>query len=406
MTLGSRVAVLQHGVLQQIASPQELYRHPANLFVAGFIGSPPMNLIDATAGARPGRRRSARRSCSAATAWASRRRSWRSARRWSGTSAADIVLGVRPEHLSDAALMRDADPASVIELPVRLREELGSDVQIHCGIGAVAHHAEAAAADVTSLATMIARMDPQTALAEGQNARVHVETSKAALLRPGHGRGDQRVGAEPQAALRTCQATLQRPDLQVCRHDQDYYPSEAVITYSRRPCTMGLELTVSLVSVGGSRMGADLGQRLRAVREKRGLSQADLARDLIPASELALIETGRLVPDIVLIDQLASRLGCAPEYLETGLGDEVITEQRQQLEFAEIAYANGAVQQSCDLFREVYVTAAGRIRHEAALGLARAEEDRGDLRGALEYITALLAAARDGEAARPACRSC
>ncbi|HUD80334.1 MAG TPA: helix-turn-helix domain-containing protein [Streptosporangiaceae bacterium] len=148
-------------------------------------------------------------------------------------------------------------------------------------------------------------------------------------------------------------------------------------------------------------MGADLGQRLRAVREERGLSQDDLARDLIPASELALIETGRLVPDIVLIDQLASRLGCAPEYLETGLGDEVITEQRRQLEFAEIAYANGAVRQSCDLFREVYVTAAGRIRHEAALGLARAEEDRGDLRGALEYITALLAAARDGEAGTP-----
>ena len=47
MTLGSRVAVLNHGVLQQIASPQEMYRNPANLFVAGFIGSPPMNLIDA-----------------------------------------------------------------------------------------------------------------------------------------------------------------------------------------------------------------------------------------------------------------------------------------------------------------------------------------------------------------------
>ncbi len=90
----------------------------------------------------------------------------------------DIVLGVRPEHLSDAALMHDADPASVIELPVRLREELGSDVQIHCGIGAIAHHSDGAAQDVTSLATMVARMDPQTTLAEGQNARVHVNTTK------------------------------------------------------------------------------------------------------------------------------------------------------------------------------------------------------------------------------------
>jgi ABC-type sugar transport system ATPase subunit len=48
MTLGSRVAVLRHGVLQQVAAPQELYQRPANLFVAGFIGSPAMNLVEAT----------------------------------------------------------------------------------------------------------------------------------------------------------------------------------------------------------------------------------------------------------------------------------------------------------------------------------------------------------------------
>jgi multiple sugar transport system ATP-binding protein len=48
MTLGNRVAVLQHGVLQQVAPPQELYSRPANLFVAPFIGSPSMNLLEAT----------------------------------------------------------------------------------------------------------------------------------------------------------------------------------------------------------------------------------------------------------------------------------------------------------------------------------------------------------------------
>ena len=90
----------------------------------------------------------------------------------------DVVVGIRPENLSDAALERDVDAVSVLELPVRLREELGSDVQIHCGIGSVAHQGEAAAEDVTSLATMVARMDPQTALAEGQIAKVHVETTR------------------------------------------------------------------------------------------------------------------------------------------------------------------------------------------------------------------------------------
>src|SRR4249919_2408820 len=47
MTLGDRVAVLKKGVLQQVASPRELYEHPVNLFVAGFIGSPPMNFVPA-----------------------------------------------------------------------------------------------------------------------------------------------------------------------------------------------------------------------------------------------------------------------------------------------------------------------------------------------------------------------
>jgi multiple sugar transport system ATP-binding protein len=99
----------------------------------------------------------------------------------------DIVLGIRAEHLADAALLPDVDPGSVIELPVRLREELGSDVHIHCGIGAAAHHSEAAPQAVTSLATMVARMDPQTALAEGQNARVHVVTTELHFFDPGSG---------------------------------------------------------------------------------------------------------------------------------------------------------------------------------------------------------------------------
>jgi len=186
MTLGSRVAVLQHGVLQQIAPPQELYRRPANLFVAGFIGSPPMNLIDARlergedGSAGPQVVFGGQRLGIPAQVTAERP----ALDRYLGR---DIVLGVRPEHLSDAALLRDADGASVIELPVRLREELGSEVHIHCGIGAVAHHEEAAAQSVTSLATMVARMDPQTALAEGQDARVHVQTSELHFFDPGTG---------------------------------------------------------------------------------------------------------------------------------------------------------------------------------------------------------------------------
>jgi multiple sugar transport system ATP-binding protein len=186
MTLGSRVAVLQHGVLQQVASPQELYRSPANLFVAGFIGSPPMNLIDAKL-ERGGDGQDGpqvvfggHRLAVPAQVTAERP----GLERYLGR---DVVIGVRPEHLSDAALKRDVDTASVLELPVRLREDLGSDVQIHCGIGSAAHHTEAAAQDVTSLATLVARMDPQTALAEGEIAKVHVEATRLHFFDPGTG---------------------------------------------------------------------------------------------------------------------------------------------------------------------------------------------------------------------------
>jgi multiple sugar transport system ATP-binding protein len=183
MTLGSRVAVLNQGVLQQIATPQEMYRNPANLFVAGFIGSPPMNLIDARLERGPdGPQVVFGGHCLGIPAQVTTDRP--GLERYLGR---DIVLGVRPEHLSDAALRHDADAASVLELPVRLREELGSDVQIHCGIGAVAHHADEAAPEVTSLATLIARMDPQTTLAEGENARVHVDTTKLHFFDPASG---------------------------------------------------------------------------------------------------------------------------------------------------------------------------------------------------------------------------
>jgi multiple sugar transport system ATP-binding protein len=184
MTLGSRVAVLRQGVLQQIASPQELYRQPANLFVAGFIGSPPMNLIDARlerGGTGLGPQVVFGQHTLGIPAQVLAERP--ALEQYLGKP---VVFGVRPEHLSDAAQIPGADPAAVVELPVRLREELGAEVHIHCGIGSVAHHADAAQ-EVTSLATVIARMDPQTTLAEGQQARVHVQTTQLQFFDPDTG---------------------------------------------------------------------------------------------------------------------------------------------------------------------------------------------------------------------------
>ena len=110
MTLGHRVAVLRDGTLQQCAAPRELYERPANTFVAGFIGSPSMNLITVPLGANG--------SVSVGGATVDVPAAVR-ARGWS-----EVVVGVRPESLELAA---DGIPASV-----QIVEEIGADAYVFC----------------------------------------------------------------------------------------------------------------------------------------------------------------------------------------------------------------------------------------------------------------------------------
>jgi multiple sugar transport system ATP-binding protein len=191
MTLGTRVAVLQGGVAQQVAAPKELYRRPANLFVAGFIGSPPMNLIDARL-----ERDDNGGNCPAVTFGGYRLlvppevvAEHPALERYLGR---DVVLGIRPESIQDAALVHDADARATIEVPVRLREELGSEVHIHAAIGTAAHVSGAESDDVRSLATMVARMDPRTEIREGQTARVQVDTAGLHFFDPVSGESIRR----------------------------------------------------------------------------------------------------------------------------------------------------------------------------------------------------------------------
>ena len=124
MTLGQRVAVMRDGVIQQVASPQELYARPQNLFVAAFIGSPAMNLVHATvAGDRVrfaglelplGARRPAR--------------------------DGEVILGIRPEAFEDVSLADPELPAFDVEALVL--EELGSDTHVIFAIDAPRVEAE------------------------------------------------------------------------------------------------------------------------------------------------------------------------------------------------------------------------------------------------------------------------
>ena len=229
MTLGNRVAVLQHGVLQQVAPPQELYLRPANLFVAAFIGSPAMNLLEATVERGDGGLQVRFGTHRLAVG----ERAAREHPALGGYLGRKVILGIRPEHLEDASLVPDAGPGSVIDVQVELREELGSEVDVHCRLGGEAGPGLALGGEVGSglalggevgsglalggeagsglgdrvepvhpvtadpeaaeeglqplAAAIVARMDPRTTLMVSQAAKVHVDLAALHFFDPATG---------------------------------------------------------------------------------------------------------------------------------------------------------------------------------------------------------------------------
>jgi multiple sugar transport system ATP-binding protein len=201
MTMGDRVAVMRKGLLQQVDSPQTLYEHPRNLFVAGFIGSPAMNLLEATlTGSNgvsqvevggytlpvPAEVTSARPDL----------------QRYSGKK---IILGIRPEDMEDAALAREARSDSAITATVDLREALGSDVVIHFKMKAaqpltedvkeLAKDVGAEALEVVEASAqqgesnVVARLNPRTRAAKGERLDLVVDTRRLHFFDPDDGSG-------------------------------------------------------------------------------------------------------------------------------------------------------------------------------------------------------------------------
>ncbi len=174
MTLGDRVVVMKGGIVQQVGSPTELYQHPKNLFVAGFIGSPSMNFLPATVEGdtldsglgkipMPDRIRRAIET----------------------GSSREVIIGIRPEHFEDAALVGDA-PGALVTVPVDLVESMGSDVYAYFTVRGGA----AASGDLDELArdtgqdmrgegTQVnARLDAAANVAAGREARLWIDTEK------------------------------------------------------------------------------------------------------------------------------------------------------------------------------------------------------------------------------------
>jgi multiple sugar transport system ATP-binding protein len=195
MTLGDRVAVVHQGDLQQVGTPRELYRDPANRFVAGFIGSPAMNLIraklvQATDGSRHEVVFGPHRLALPARVFDERPH-------LATYFGRDVVMGIRPEDLEDAALVGSSDPAATIELSVVLCEDLGSEVDVHLSGGLVRDLSDAqderridAEVPEESLAgTMVARVNRHTGLREGDTAKVHFDLSELHFFDPDSGEG-------------------------------------------------------------------------------------------------------------------------------------------------------------------------------------------------------------------------
>jgi multiple sugar transport system ATP-binding protein len=166
MTMGDRVAVMRAGRLQQCAPPQEVYRSPANLFVAAFIGSPAMNLYHCDVDEQGASVRLGAQALEVPLELRGAVAPYR------GRS---LVVGIRPEELADAANSASADGATRrLEGTVDLVEELGSEKLVH-------FHIDAARLSAADELVMTGDEDPET-LAAGE---IGGETASAGVARVG-----------------------------------------------------------------------------------------------------------------------------------------------------------------------------------------------------------------------------
>jgi multiple sugar transport system ATP-binding protein len=190
MTLGDRVAVMRLGVLQQVASPQELYDRPVNLFVAGFIGSPAMNFLPGTVEGNTLR-------TPLGTIPLSDRLRQELER---AKAPRDLIVGIRPESFEDASLVSaELRPKGItFRATIDVLESLGSDVfvyftrELEQGVDAeelreLAKDSGRAEAG-TGGDTVVARLDTATQLHESEDVELWADTRALHVFDPSSGR--------------------------------------------------------------------------------------------------------------------------------------------------------------------------------------------------------------------------
>ena len=181
MTLGDRVSVMRGGRLQQAGIPQEVYDRPANLFVAGFIGAPPMNLLQATLVRHDGGL--AVRMGESTIALRPETVSERPA--LEGYVDRPLAFGIRPEDLEDAALVPDTSRHARLSSQVDIREDMGAEVYLHLPLPAepvmsrpVAEEGDAQPETEEPPPAFVARVDRDTRAREGEPIELVVDTTR------------------------------------------------------------------------------------------------------------------------------------------------------------------------------------------------------------------------------------
>ncbi len=179
MTMGDRICVMKDGDIMQVAEPLTLYNHPENLFVAGFIGSPPMNFFSGTLRRTDRRiefveaREPAREAAPNGSNPLSLPLPEELARRGAGCIDQPVVLGIRPEHVHDALTTTGADPARTAEVRIEVAEPMGAETYLYLSTG---------------VTNFVARVRPTDRFEVNQRIKVHFDLDHAHLFDPVTGR--------------------------------------------------------------------------------------------------------------------------------------------------------------------------------------------------------------------------
>ena len=204
MTLGDRVAVLKRGVLQQCASPRELYEEPVNLFVAGFIGSPPMNFLPATV-------QGDHLKLPMATVPIPD-----SARQDLAADKKVVIVGLRPEHIKDAEVATPPAGAVAFDSVVDVTEWLGNEQYAYIPFQSdpsVQSTLEELDRDLDGegmRTQFVVNLDPRSQVLEGEEARLYFMPENMMVFDPESGRNLTRNEQNAQRIAERSEAARKR----------------------------------------------------------------------------------------------------------------------------------------------------------------------------------------------------